>query len=223
VVDAGPDVFLTLPGDSLELQGSAADDGLPEPAALTTEWTVIEGPAAVAFADPASVATSATFPEAGAYVLRLTASDGALTTSDEVRVTVLAENAAPSVEAGPDRTLELPATTLTLTGSVSDDGNPVGSELSVGWVVVSGPAPVVFGTPGAAVTTATFSTPGSYALRLTASDGDLESSDDVVVTVIRQNLPPQVDAGPDRTLLLPESSLTWRAVPATTVSRSPPA
>jgi hypothetical protein len=48
---------------------------------------------------------------------------------------------------------------------------------------VSGPGAVVFGTPGAVVTTATFSGPGSYTLRLTASDSELSVSDDVVVLV----------------------------------------
>jgi hypothetical protein len=48
---------------------------------------------------------------------------------------------------------------------------------------VSGPGSVTFSASGLLSTTATFSAPGTYILRLTASAGGLTSTDDVVVTV----------------------------------------
>lgn len=87
-VNAGADQTITLPA-SAALSGSATDDGLPNPpAALTTAWSKISGPGAVSFANADSLNTTASFSQAGTYVLRLTASDSALSTFDEVTVTV---------------------------------------------------------------------------------------------------------------------------------------
>jgi hypothetical protein len=91
VVDAGPGQTLTLPADAA-LNGTVTDDGLPSPPALTTQWSEGSGPGPVAFADAGAVDTRASFTAAGTYVLRLTASDGALSATDSVTIVV---NAAP--------------------------------------------------------------------------------------------------------------------------------
>lgn len=72
---------------------------------------------------------------------------------------------------------------VALSGSVSDDGLPVGGAVSVAWSVVSGPGVVTFADAGLAVTSASFDAVGSYVLRLAASDGELSGSDTVTVTV----------------------------------------
>jgi hypothetical protein len=92
-------------------------------------------------------------------------------------------NAAPVVSAGLDQTITLPAS-ASLDGTVSDDGlpNPPGAVTST-WSKVSGPGTVTFGNANAVDTTASFSVDGVYTLRLTANDGALSSSDDVVITV----------------------------------------
>jgi hypothetical protein len=183
VVNAGPDQTITLPATA-SLSGTATDDGLPNPpGALTTSWSVVSGPGTVTFSAPSALATTATFSAAGSYVLRLTANDSALTASDDIAVTVLAMNQPPVVNAGPDQTITLPAT-ASLSGTATDDGlpNPPGA-LTTTWSVVSGPGTVTFGNASAKATTATFSTAGSYDLRLTANDGALTASDDLVVTV----------------------------------------
>ena len=71
----------------LQLNGSALDDTLPG-GALRTEWTLVRGPSRVIFADPSRVDTTATFTTAGTYVLRLTATDGEFTVSDDLTVEV---------------------------------------------------------------------------------------------------------------------------------------
>jgi hypothetical protein len=48
---------------------------------------------------------------------------------------------------------------------------------------VSGPGTVTFANPAVATTTATFSSEGTYVLRLTADDGALQASDELVVIV----------------------------------------
>lgn len=93
-------------------------------------------------------------------------------------------NKAPIVSAGPDLTVTLPDA-ASLVGAVTDDGLPAGSQVSQNWSVVSAPsgAKVVFSSPMSPSTTATFSTAGSYTLRLTATDTESTSSDDVNVQV----------------------------------------
>ncbi|WP_367873383.1 DUF5060 domain-containing protein [Luteolibacter sp. Populi] len=190
LVSAGADKSATLSGASVSvaLTGSASDDGLPAGSTLSRSWTRVSGPAAVTFSAPDSASTSATFTAAGTYVLRLTATDGTLSSSDEVQVlvtTATAQNQAPVANAGPDRSAVLSGASvqIALAGSASDDGLPQGSSLSVAWTPVSGPAPVSFGNASSAATTASFTTAGTYTLRLSASDGALSDTDEATVTV----------------------------------------
>jgi len=82
----------------------------------------------------------------------------------------------PVVNAGANQTITLPSC-ATLTGTASD---PSGLPLTTTW---SGPAGVTFGNVNALSTTACFSTSGTYALTLTASDGTLTSTSTVTITV----------------------------------------
>src|SRR5829696_1335526 len=79
---------------------------------------------------------------------------------------------------------------------------PHGSTVTSKWSVVSGPGPVVFGNPNAATTTASFTNPGVYTLKLTASDTQFTVSDPMLVTVLL-NQPPTANAGPDQQITLP--------------------
>jgi glucose/arabinose dehydrogenase len=186
MVSAGADQLITLPA-AAALDGTVTDDGLPAPpGAMTITWSLVGGPATVTFGNPGAVDTTATFSTPGTYLLRLTAFDGLLTTSDEIIVVVQPPpptNQPPLVSAGADLTVTLPANAL-LDGTVTDDGLPIppGSTTTT-WSMVSGPAPVTFATPASVDTTVTFTAPGSYILRLSASDGALSTSDNVSVVV----------------------------------------
>ena len=195
VVNAGPDLAVALAAGA-SLDGTVTDDGLPAPPALTTAWSKVSGPGTVSFGNAAAVDTTASFSLAGAYVLRLSANDGALGASDDVNVTVTAANTPPVVSAGPDQTVEI-ALGAALNGTVTDDGLPAPPALATQWTKVSGPGTVGFGNAAAVDTTAAFSALGSYVLRLTANDGALAASDDVTITVVPNNQPPVVNAGPD--------------------------
>ena len=65
---------------------------------------------------------------------------------------------------------------------MTDDGLPSGT-LTTTWSAVSGPGDVSFADVAAVDTSATFSTTGTYLLRLTADDGELTASGDVPITV----------------------------------------
>jgi hypothetical protein len=209
-VSAGADQSIVLPS-SANLNGTVTDDGLPAGSTVTQAWSVVSGPGAVTFGDATAEDTTATFSVDGTYVLRLTGSDGTLSSSDDMTVTVAPappNNSAPSVNAGVDQSVTLPSA-ASLDGTVTDDGLPAGSTLSQTWSKVSGPGTVTFGDSTAQDTTAAFSTSGTYVLRLTGTDGALSSSDDVTVTVNPAppvNQAPSVNAGPDSSVTLPSAA-----------------
>jgi hypothetical protein len=338
VVSAGTDKTVTLPA-SVTLTGTATDDGKPSPpATMTRSWTKVSGPGTVTFGSSTALSTTASFSTAGVYVLRLSVSDSALTSSDDVTVTASTTgggggsgsgllgqyfvtktfdsmafsrtdatvnfdwgtgtpgggvpvdnfsvrwtgeiagpvtgaytfttlsddgvrvwvnnqlvidnwvphalttntssaitlqagvrypikidyyeqgnaatmrfqwsypgqsiqtvpvavlfptggapppptgNVAPVVNAGANKTVTLPAS-VTLTGTATDDGKPnPPAAMTRSWTKVSGPGTVTFGSPTSLSTTASFSTAGTYVLRLSVSDSALTSSDDVTVT-----------------------------------------
>ncbi|MGY1620128.1 PKD domain-containing protein [Geodermatophilus sp. SYSU D00691] len=118
-------------------------------------------------------------------------------------------NTQPSVNAGADQTVTLPAA-ATLDGTVTDDGRPTGT-LTTTWTKVTGPGTVTFASASSVDTTATFSAAGSYVLRLTANDGQLQANDDVAVTVLDggttpTNTAPQVNAGADQAVTMPAAA-----------------
>ncbi len=74
-------------------------------------------------------------------------------------------NQPPSVNAGPDLAVTLPAA-ASLNGTVTDDGLPVPpGAVTTAWSLVSGPGTVTFANPNAVDTTASFSGSGTYVLR----------------------------------------------------------
>jgi hypothetical protein len=87
MVNAGTDQTITLPA-SASLSGTATDDGLPSPPTLTTTWSKFSGPGTVTFGNANALSTTASFSIDGTYVLRLTADDNALSTTDDVTITV---------------------------------------------------------------------------------------------------------------------------------------
>jgi len=162
--------------------------------------------AAAAFAKPVlflhghghSWSTSYPFPEKN--ILRVQVDNGGA--EDPVEVTVTLDNSSPAnafvfkrspwaaknivnippcVIAGADQTIDLTAT-ASLQGRATDDGDPSGS-LTTTWSVATGPGTATFGNPNALTTTASFSAPGAYVLRLTADDAQLQNSDEVTITV----------------------------------------
>ncbi len=118
------------------------------------------------------------------------------------------ENKPPSVTVDAIETITLP-NTATLTASATDDGLPKPYRRTTGnvatnkesrrpqgvqikWIQYRGPgkvtftpdiSPVIHGQPVTLTSKMSFSVPGTYVLRVTASDGQLFTSRDVTVTV----------------------------------------
>jgi PKD repeat protein len=104
-------------------------------------------------------------------------------------------NTPPQITITPVATVTLPVLTVNLHATVTDDGAPYGIVSTV-WSKVSDNCSVTFGDVNALNTTATFTTNGTYVLRLTASDGALSSSSSVTAVV---NGPPEITSPPAAT------------------------
>jgi len=75
-------------GRGVTISGEIFDDGWPG-TALTSTWTQVSGPAAVTFSNHTLTSTRVTFVQTGQYVLRLSATDGAFTNSDQATFQII--------------------------------------------------------------------------------------------------------------------------------------
>jgi hypothetical protein len=92
-VNAGPNVTIT-PGGTADLDGLVVDDGQPS-GTVTATWSKALGPGTVNFADANAAVTTATVSSVGTYILRLTGSDGALSSYDDVLLMATAPELPP--------------------------------------------------------------------------------------------------------------------------------
>jgi hypothetical protein len=128
---------------------------------------------------------------------------------------VARSNVLPRPNAGADLFADL-SVGVSLAGSVLDDLLPPPPTQVATWSKLSGPGAVSFGTPSCVATdpppqtylscpsSATFTLPGDYILKLEAWEGASSRSDLTLITVLSPgvNAPPTVSAGPDRTVKL---------------------
>ena len=160
---------------------------------------IISGTATVS--DYTAFPTSITIPDGSATAsLTLTPINDVLVEPDETVVLTLTEGmynvGAPSMavvtiadnDVAPGVAITSPAalnvnipanTGLVLEASTTDDGLP--NPLVLTWSKVSGPGAVSFGNINAANSTATFSLPGTYVLRLNANDGQFSTNAQVTI------------------------------------------
>lgn len=110
-------------------------------------------------------------------------------------------NRPPTVSAGNDQTVFLPAEDVPLSGSATDLDGDI---LSTTWAQSGGPEGVAFADVGALETTATFPAVGVYTLTLSASDGVERVSDEVTITVEPES---------------PRSTGSWEELPPSSEAR----
>jgi len=150
----------------------------------------------------ATVTTTAAVGNTYFYYLEATSSTSYSGASNLLafQITTTVVNHPPQVSAGSDQTIAHPVNTVYLDGTVTDDGNPdPPGKVTTLWSKVSGPGTVTFGDANAVDTTATFSTLGTYVLRLVASDGEMAAFSEVTI-IYTTNQAPNVNAGVDQTV-----------------------
>ncbi|MEP6728153.1 MAG: T9SS type A sorting domain-containing protein, partial [Bacteroidota bacterium] len=143
VADAGRDATITLPTNSVSLDGSASYD--PEGSIVQYYWSQTSGPSTASIDDAWQESTTLRNLVEGEYVFSLQVKDNFLADSySSVKITVnpapagRPANQAPVSNAGPDVTLTLPTNSVSLDASGSYD--PDGSISLYYWTQTSGPS-----------------------------------------------------------------------------------
>jgi Secretion system C-terminal sorting domain len=180
VAHAGADITITLPVNTVNLNGSGTDgDGT----VAFYQWTKISGPSAYNIVNASAAQTQANNLVQGAYLFQLTVTDnqGAVG-KDTVMVTVNPQpNLPPVANAGADQTITLPVNSITVNGSGTDSD---GSVVAYNWTRISGPASFNIVNPNQSITSFTDLVEGVYKFELKVTDNvGAIGRDTVTVTV----------------------------------------
>jgi K319L-like, PKD domain/Kelch motif len=204
---AGPDQVITLPTDSVLLDGRTSND--PDGRISSYLWTKISGPAFFTIIRPSDSVTKIKDLVKGTYLFELKVTDnGGVYAKDTIQVTVndLAQsNRPPIAKAGPDQIITLPTNSVTLDGSGSTD--PDNNITSYSWAKISGPSSFIIANANVSQTQVTNLNQGVYLFELKVTDnGGLSAKDTVQITVndaTQSNHRPVAKAGTDQTISLP--------------------
>ena len=190
--NAGADMTIQLPIDSVTLNGSGSD---PKGKIIAYKWTKVSGPAGTTIVDATSFTTDVTGLSQGIYKFVLSVEDSSGTIgTDTVQVIVKAANIPPVANAGNDTTISLPATSVTLDGSGSTDAD--GTIVAYQWEKIAGPSKGSIGNATEAQVTITGLEEGVYEYELTVTDNDGAKTSDTVQVTVTANLSMEVFAGP---------------------------
>ncbi|MCF6407541.1 PKD domain-containing protein [Chitinophaga filiformis] len=211
VANAGKDVTITLPTNTVTLDAAASTDA--DGKISKYAWKKLSGPAGGTITNAAIATTSVTGLTAGTYIFTLTVTDNKAATDVDsviVKVNPAVANKAPVANAGANATITLPVTSVALDGSASKDAD--GKIMKYAWKKVSGPAGGTLSGATLVKTTATALVAGTYVFSLTVTDDDnATATANVTVTVnpvAQPNEAPVADAGAMQSITLPTSSVT---------------
>jgi len=177
---AGPDQVITLPTDSISLDGSASND----PDGMISEWLwkKIAGPVSFNIVNAATAKTVIKNLTVGSYKFELSVKDDKdASAKDTMIVTVDAAsttNHPPVAIAGPDQTIVLPTNSVTLDGNASTD--PDNNITSYAWTKISGPSSFNIANANAARTQVANLVEGVYQFELKVTDAGMLISKDTI-------------------------------------------
>lgn len=208
VANAGNDLTITLPDNSVELDGSNSSD---DKAISTYQWKQVSGPNGAVIQTVNSAKTNITGLTEGEYTFELEVTDAeGLSGKDQVKVTVLPpkENLPPVAKAGSDRTIYYPKDNTALNGLHSFD--PDGEITAYQWKVLYNDGNYQIAWPTVANTPFRHLGLGTFIVELTVTDNlGAIGKDTVIITVMPEpveNSVPVADAGNDQEITLPKDS-----------------
>ncbi|HTB23971.1 MAG TPA: PKD domain-containing protein [Puia sp.] len=207
VAKAGPDQTITLPTNSVTLNGSASSD--PDGTIASYLWTKISGPAQFNIVNNTSANTIVNNLTAGSYSFQLKVTDnGGAIAMDTIKIIVNSApvNQPPVANAGANISITLPTNVANLNGSASTD--PDGTISAYAWTEISGPSTATIAAATSANTAISGLVQGSYVFSLKVTDnGGATNADSITVTVNpAPNIPPVANAGTSKTITLPTNS-----------------
>ncbi|MCY4490550.1 MAG: PKD domain-containing protein [Thaumarchaeota archaeon] len=178
VADAGPDQTVKY-GDTVTLDGRGSTD--PDGDQITYSWAHASGLTANPTGSNTSQPTFTAPSSTGMITFTLTVSDGALSDTDDVIITVTPP-LPPIADAGLDQTVRI-GDIITLDGSNSSDPNS--DPLTYMWEQSSG-TPVSITSPTSEhITLSAPDSPGKLVFTLTVSDGTDSDTDDITITIAK--------------------------------------
>lgn len=202
----GSDMTITLPVNSVSLDGSASYDA--DGALKAYQWSKISGPSAGTVASATAAKTTANGLVEGVYTFRLNVwGDNWVPMGANITVTVKAAtggaaNVAPIANAGADASITLPTNSFNLNATASND--PDGTIAAYAWSQVSGPSQISIANASTVSATASNLVQGAYSFRVQVTDNaGAINADTIVITVkpapVVGNQPPVANAGADIT------------------------
>ena len=208
VVSAGADKSVTLPTNEVYIQGTASDpDGI-----ASYTWSKLSGSTSSLSGTTSSKLRAYNLVK-GSYAFRLSVKDtkGA-SKYDDVQVNVAettTTNIIPVANAGADKTITLPTTSIKLYGSGTDKD---GSIVAYKWTQYYGAAATMTNANTQSVTLSNLKE-GKYLFRLTVTDNKGATGYDNMSVVVNPgttttNIAPVANAGPNKSLTLPSNTVT---------------
>lgn len=205
--EAGPDQSLTLPDNSIAIEGTGTD---PDGTIVSYQWVKVSGPAAT-LAGEETADLQVSDMEQGTYVFGLTVTDNDNATGyDEVTIAVSVAQSGPNEPplaiAGDNASFSLPTNSVNLYGSGFD---PDGTIVSYVWTKASGGA-ATLSNSNTPTLTVTDLQAGQYRFRLTVTDDKGAADEDiaiVTVSALGTNIFPLASAGADKIVRLPQNSV----------------
>lgn len=214
VAKAGNDITITLPANSTVLNGSSSTD--PDGSISAYNWKKISGPSSFSLTNAATSGATASGLVQGSYQFKLMVTDNkggthADTVVVKVNAAPLPPNVLPVAKAGNDITITLPSNSTTLNGNGSTDSD--GTINAYSWAIISGPAQFIFANPNAPSTQVSNLKEGTYLFRLVVTDNRGGTDADTIAVVVNAappppNTDPSADAGSDKTIALPLSTIS---------------
>lgn len=206
-VDAGSNVVVYLPEDSVTISGTGQDfDGI----IASFRWEQVGGPSEALIINPNQSETDIRNLSSGIYQFRLTATDDlGGTASDTMVLTVIkSTNQAPQISIGKTVTIQLPVDSAKISGAGSFD--PDGVITTYEWLQITGADGALIVHPDSVTTMVTGLQEGTYRYTLTITDNQKETATDTIKVIVLRaaNQAPVAKAGTNILMNLPSTDTT---------------